>query len=217
MPTRSRDDAGIVVPLRSFTSGKARLAPVLSEAEREALARSMADCVVDAADGRPVVVVSSAAEVVAWARTRRLDVVDDPGSLDAAARAGRAWAAQLGLARYAVVHADLPLARTLDPVVSDGAAAIAVIVPDHRDDGTPVLSLPTATPFSFAYGPESAARHAEEARRVSLTVRIVHDAELGFDVDLASDLTALREIRLREIRLREIRLRAEAAGRTPAP
>jgi 2-phospho-L-lactate guanylyltransferase len=210
MPSRSRDDAGIVVPLRSFTSGKARLAPVLSEPEREALARSMADCVVDAADGRPVVIVSSAAEVVAWARARNLDIVDDPGSLDAAARAGQVWAAGLGLPRYAVVHADLPLARTLDPVVSDGGAPIAVIVPDHRDDGTPVLSLPTATPFSFAYGPESAARHAEEARRRSLTVRIVRDAELGFDVDFASDLTTLRDLRgLRD-------LRAEAVERGPS-
>jgi 2-phospho-L-lactate guanylyltransferase len=206
MTSRSRDDAGIVVPLRSFTSGKARLAPVLSASERAALARSMADGVVDAAGGRPIVIVSSAAEVVAWARVRHLDVIDDPGSLDAAARAGRTWAADLGLLRYAVVHADLPLARTLDPVVSDGDAPIAVIVPDHRDDGTPVLSLPTATPFSFAYGPESAARHAEEARRRSLTVRIARDAELGFDVDFASDLTTLRGLR---------DLRAEAVRRGP--
>jgi 2-phospho-L-lactate/phosphoenolpyruvate guanylyltransferase len=200
MPSRSRDDAGIVVPLRSFTSGKARLAPVLAGPEREALARSMADAVVDAAYGRPVVVVSSADEVVTWARARGLDVVDDPGSLDAAARAGQVWAATRGLPRYAVVHADLPLARTLDAIVSDGAAGIAVIVPDHRDDGTPVLSLPTATPFSFAYGPDSAARHVEEARRRSLTVRIVHDAELGFDVDFATDLTALRELQAEAVR-----------------
>ena len=160
----------------------------------------MADGVVDAVDGRPVVIVSSADEVVAWARARGLDVVDDPGSLDAAARAGQVWAAARGLPRYAIVHADLPLARTLDGVVSDGAASIAVIVPDHRDDGTPVLSLPTAAPFSFAYGPDSAARHADEARRRSLTVRIVHDAELGFDVDFATDLSTLRALRAEAVR-----------------
>ena len=191
MPSRSHNDAGIVIPLRSFTLGKARLAAVLSEAEREALARSMAECVVNAADDRPVVVVSSAPEVVAWARERDCDVVDDPGSLDASAAAGREWAVARGLPRYAVVHADLPLAESLDAVVSDGADLVAVIVPDHRDDGTPVLSLPTSVPFTFAYGPDSAARHADEARRRSLVVRIVRDAALGFDVDLAADLTAL--------------------------
>ena len=195
MPSRSQDDAGIVVPLRSFTLGKARLAAALSEHRRETLARSMAECVVKAAGGRPVVVVSSAAEVVAWAREREHDVVDDPGSLDAAARAGRDWAIGRALSRYAIVHADLPLARSLDAVVSDGDAPVAVIVPDHRNDGTPVLSLPTRVPFTFAYGPDSAARHADEARRRSLTVRILRDAELAFDVDVAADLEALDRLR----------------------
>jgi 2-phospho-L-lactate guanylyltransferase len=195
MPSRSQPDAGIVVPLRSFTLGKARLAEVLSARQREALARSMAECVVNAAASRPVVVVSSATEVVAWARDHGCDVVDDPGSLDAAAAAGQLWARDRGLARYAVVHADLPLARSLDAVVGDGDTPVAVIVPDHRDDGTPVISLPTEVSFTFAYGPGSAARHVEEARRRSLTVRIVRDQALGFDVDLAADLTALDALR----------------------
>lgn len=191
MPSRSQPDAGIVVPVRSFTLGKARLAEVLSESERAALARTMAECVVNAAAPRPVVIVSSATEVVAWARDQGCDVIDDPGSLDAAATAGRAWALDRGLARYAVVHADLPLARSLDAVAGDGDAPVAVIVPDHRDDGTPVLALPTAVEFTFAYGPGSAARHADEARRRALTVRIVHDPALAFDVDVAADLRAL--------------------------
>jgi 2-phospho-L-lactate/phosphoenolpyruvate guanylyltransferase len=191
MPSRSQPDAGIVVPLRSFTLGKARLAEVLSETDREVLARSMAESVVNAAAARPVVIVSSATEVVAWARDHGCSVIDDPGSLDAAAAAGRLWALDRGLARYAVVHADLPLARSLDAVVGDGDAPVAVIVPDHRDDGTPVISLPTAVEFSFAYGPGSAARHADEARGRSLTVRIVRDPALAFDVDLPADLAAL--------------------------
>ena len=191
MPSRSRDDAGIVVPLRSFTLGKARLASVLSESERDTLARSMAECVVRAAADFPIVIVSSAPEVVVWARDLGLDVVDDPGSLDGAAAAGRRWAQERTLPRYAVVHADLPLADSLEPVVADGADPVAIIVPDHRDDGTPVLSLPTATPFTFAYGPNSAERHADEARRRSLTVRVVRDAALGFDIDIAADLDAL--------------------------
>ncbi len=195
MPSRSRDDAGIVVPLRSFTLGKVRLAEVLSEAEREHLARTMAECVVAAAGDRPVAIVSSAPEVVEWADNRRFDVVADPGSLDGAAAAGRAWATGRGLDRYAIVHADLPLAESLDAVLDDGGEPVAVIVPDHRDDGTPVLSLPTATPFTFRYGPDSASRHAEEAGRRSLTVRIVRDAALGFDIDLAADLTALAALR----------------------
>jgi 2-phospho-L-lactate guanylyltransferase len=178
---------------------KARLADVLSEAEREALARSMAERVVRAAASRPVAVVTSAPEVVAFAGEHGCSVLADPGSLDGAAAAGRAWAAERGLTRYAIVHGDLPFARSFDAVL-DGAGRDAVIVPDHRDDGTPVISLPTDVPFEFAYGPGSAARHAEEAHRRGLTVRIVHDDELGFDVDLADDLAAFESRRRAHVR-----------------
>jgi 2-phospho-L-lactate guanylyltransferase len=178
---------------------KARLADVLSEADREALARSMAERVVRAAVPRPVAIVTSAPEVIAFARDHGCDVIDDPGSLDAAAAAGRLWAAERDLARYAIVHGDLPFARSFDGIIADAGAAIAVIVPDHRDDGTPAISLPTEVPFAFAYGPGSAARHAQEARRAGLSVRIVRDDEIGFDVDLADDLTALENRRRAQV------------------
>src|SRR5262249_42742852 len=87
MTRRSRDEAGIVVPLRSFTMAKARLADVLSDAEREALAREMAEQVVRAAASRRVAVVTSAPEVVAFANQHGCDILADPGSLDAAAAA----------------------------------------------------------------------------------------------------------------------------------
>src|SRR5215475_4611748 len=89
----------IAIPLRSFALGKARLAEVLTETERVALARTMADRVADAARPYPTVVVTSAPEVQAWAAARELTVVDDPGSLDAAAAAGRDWARGLGAPR----------------------------------------------------------------------------------------------------------------------
>jgi 2-phospho-L-lactate/phosphoenolpyruvate guanylyltransferase len=192
---RAGDSAGIVVPLRSFAHGKARLAAVLDEAARAALARTMAEAVVVAAGARPVVVVSSASDVVAWALARELAVIDDPGSLDAAADDGRAWVRARGLARVVVVHADLPLASSLDAVAGDGATPLAIVVPDHRDDGTPVLSLPTDAPFAFSYGPGSAARHVDEARRRGLDVRVLRDPALGFDVDIEDDLQLLDALR----------------------
>jgi 2-phospho-L-lactate guanylyltransferase len=151
----------------------------------------MAERVIGAAGTRPVVVVSSAPDVVAWALERELAVIDDPGSLDAAADEGRTWVRARGLARVVVVHADLPLASSLDAVAGDGVSHVAVIVPDHRDDGTPVLSLPAAVPFAFSYGPGSAARHIEEARRRALDVRVLRDPALGFDVDIEDDLHLL--------------------------
>jgi 2-phospho-L-lactate guanylyltransferase len=136
-------------------------------------------------------VVSSAPEVKAWAADLDLEVVHDPGSLDDAAAYGRHLLVARGHARVVVAHADLPLARTLAPVCTDGRRPIAVVVPCHRDDGTPVLSLPSGTPFRFAYGPGSFRRHLEEARRRGLGVRVVRDPALCRDLDEPDDLRLL--------------------------
>ena len=190
---RLSNTAGVVVPLRSFALGKARLADALDDDTRRAFTRTMADRVVAAAGGRPTVIVSSAADVVDWARASGLAQIDDPGTLDGAARAGRDWVRARNLARVVVMHADLPLASTLDGIADDAGAPIAVLVPDHHDDGNPVLAIPSAADFAFAYGPGSCARHVAEAERCGLRVRLVRDRALGFDVDDAADLAALAD------------------------
>jgi len=183
--------AGVVVPLRSFAYGKARLADTLDDDTRRAFTRTMAERVVAAAGSRPVVIVSSAPEVISWARALGVAQVNDPGTLDLAADAGRAWVREQRLVRLIVMHADLPLATSIDGVAGDGAQRVAVIVPDHHDDGNPVLAIPSAADFRFAYGPGSCARHIAEAGRCGLKVRLVEDRALGFDVDDASDFDAL--------------------------
>jgi 2-phospho-L-lactate guanylyltransferase len=185
------EDTGIAIPLRSFVDANTRLSGALDADARASYAREMATRVVAAAGPHPVAVVTSAPEVVAWAAALGCDVVADPGSLDRAAAAGRDWARGRGCTRVVVAHADLPLAASFDAVTGVDAAAVAVIVPDRHDDGTPVLSLPVDAPFAFAYGPGSAARHAAEARRIGLRVRIVRDANLAFDIDTEADLDAL--------------------------
>jgi 2-phospho-L-lactate guanylyltransferase len=151
----------------------------------------MAERVVEAAGDLPVAVVTSGPEVEAWARDLGLELVADPGSLDGAAAAGVEWANSLGLGRVILAHADLPLARSLTALTGDASRPVVAVVPCHRDDGTPVLSVPTASPFTFAYGPGSFRRHAAEARRRGLGFRVIRDLTLGFDVDDPDDLVGL--------------------------
>ncbi len=182
-----------MIPVRAFALGKARLAAELADDQRTALARRLADRVATAAEPMPVVVVTSADDVRAWALGRGLAVVDDPGSLDGAARAGCDHLRAAGCTRAVVAHADLPWARTLAPLAGDGARPIVALVPCHRDDGTPVLSVPTDAPFRFAYGPGSFRRHAAEARRLGFGLRVVRDRALAFDVDVPADLLLLED------------------------
>jgi 2-phospho-L-lactate guanylyltransferase len=182
-----------VVPIRAFALGKARLAEHLDNDERAALGRRLAELVVGAAQGLDTVVVSSDTEVREWAAGLRLATIEDPGSLDAAAAVGRVWAAAHGHARVVVAHADLPWVRTFAPVLPDGSRPVVVLVPCHRDDGTPVLSVPVDAEFEFAYGTGSFRRHAAEARRRGLGLRVVRDPRLAFDVDVPDDLDHLAE------------------------
>jgi 2-phospho-L-lactate/phosphoenolpyruvate guanylyltransferase len=183
--------AGVVLPIRSFLLGKARLASDLDDAARADLGRRLADRVADAATPYPTVVVTSAPEVRAWAAERHCAVLDDPGSLDAAAQLGYERLGVSGVDRVLIVHADLARARSLERLADDGARPVAALVPCHRDDGTNVLALPAGTGFRFAYGPGSFRRHAAEARRLGLGLRVVRDPDLAFDIDVPEDLAGL--------------------------
>ena len=182
---------GAVIPIRAFALGKARLADALDGAERAALGRRWAETVVQAASPLPVVVVSSDPDVRDWAGDLGCAVLDDPGTLDGAAAAGRDHLRARGCVRAVVAHADLPRARDLARLARDAARPIVALVPCHRDDGTPVLSVPTAADFHFAYGASSFRRHAAEARRLGMGLRVVRDPDLAFDVDVPDDLLAL--------------------------
>jgi 2-phospho-L-lactate/phosphoenolpyruvate guanylyltransferase len=185
--------SGAVIPIRAFALGKARLAASLDSAERAALGRHWAEQVVHAAGVLPIVVVSSDPDVRVWATDLDLDVLDDPGSLDGAATIGRDHLRARGCSRVVVVHADLPRAHDLDHLTRDASQPLVALVPCHRDDGTPVLSVPANADFRFAYGPGSFRRHAAEARRLGLGLRVVRDRDLAFDVDVPDDLVALGE------------------------
>jgi len=187
---------GVVVPIRTFALGNTRLSSALDDAARTALAVRLADRVIAAAGTAPVVVVTSAPEVIAWATIHDAQVIADPGSLNSAATFGVAALAARGCQRAVIAHADLPFVRSFIPVAHDAARPIAVLVPCHRDDGTPVCAVPTtpefpATEFEFAYGPDSFRRHIAAAARAGLAVRVVREPSFAFDVDTVDDLAEL--------------------------
>ena len=186
-----RNPFGVVVPIRTFALGNTRLSSALDDAARTALAVRLADRVIAAAGTAPVVVVTSAPEVVTWATTHDAQVIADPGSLNAAAAAGVAALAARDCRRAVIAHADLPFVRSFQPVAHDADRPIAVLVPCHRDDGTPVCAIPTDAEFEFAYGPDSFRHHIAAAARAGLAVRVVRDPTLAFDVDTVDDLTEL--------------------------
>jgi 2-phospho-L-lactate guanylyltransferase len=179
----------VLVPVKGFGEAKVRLAPALPGAERAALARRMAEHVLDAARPLPTAVVCDDREVASWARSRGVLVVWEPGQgLNGAVEAGIDQLARLGVEQVIVAHADLPLATDLAWLAR---FAGVTLVPDRADDGTNVACVPTRSGFRFAYGPGSYARHRAEARRLGLALRVVHEPSLSWDVDVPDDLASL--------------------------
>ena len=178
----------VLVPVKSFAQAKGRLTAALSDTDRRALVRRMAEQVLRAAAPLPVAVVCDDPEVAEWARRHDAIVLWEPGlGLNGAVHSGVAQLAAMGVHRVVVAHADLPLAHDLAGLVGFEGVTL---VPDRRDDGTNVIELPTGAGFGFSYGPGSFSRHRAECRRLGLEVRVLREPSLSYDVDWPSDLPA---------------------------
>ncbi|MFM7046252.1 MAG: 2-phospho-L-lactate guanylyltransferase [Ilumatobacteraceae bacterium] len=186
MPAPAAAAIRVLVPIKSFSRAKARLAGVLTPAQRVGLARHTAQTVVAAAGSIPVHVVCDDREVATWAEAAGADVIWSPGTgLDGAVRNGVAALGTLGAAHVIVAHGDLPCARTFDGVCTPGAVTL---VPDLAGDGTNVASVPVDSDFPFAYGRRSFDRHQRLALDTGLPLVVRRDLLLALDIDTPDDL-----------------------------
>lgn len=177
----------VLVPVKAFADAKARLAPVLSPAERQALARWTAERVVAAAGELPVFVACDDEGVAEWAASHGATVLWHPGvGLNNAVNRSVAELRTLGVDHVVVAHGDLPRPT---PLAAVSTARTLTLVPDSAGDGTNVASLPTDMPFEFAYGAGSFRRHLAAAIEAGLTVQVRRDSLLGIDIDTPADLT----------------------------
>ena len=179
----------VIIPVKSFTIAKGRLADTLHADEREKLARTCAETVVLASRPLPTYVVCNDDSVAQWAIALGANVVTciTPG-LDIAVNAGRTEAIQNGADHIIVAHADLPLAVTFEHVVREGKVTL---VPDRHNDGTNVLAFPAHSAFTTAYGPGSFDNHKRIAQQAGLDCEVINDNMLELDLDTADDLTEL--------------------------
>ena len=176
----------VLMPVKAFRTAKARLAPSLDAPARARLARDMADNVFDAAYPLPVAIVCDDPEVASWATERQATVLWEVGKgLNGAVLAAVKKLAAVGVREVLVAHADLPFATGLSHLSGfDGVT----VVPDRRNDGSNVVCVPAHAGFVFAYGSGSFQRHCEEATRLALPLRIIHEPTLAWDIDTPSDL-----------------------------
>lgn len=181
-----------IIPVKPADQAKLRLAGELSSQRRTALIRQMQAhvfrTVATAGHIARVCVVGepSAPTPEGWS------ILADPGhGLNAAIVAGVAEAKRHKADRAVIVFADLPQLSANDMELLCLAPADTVaIAPDRHGTGTNALSLPipSAKDFTFAFGPDSFARHMAETERLGLPVETIHSLGLSRDVDEPPDL-----------------------------
>lgn len=193
-----------LIPVRSLTSGKSRLAGALEDDQRSDLIGAMLGDVIAAAIGSGVVdrviVISPDEAVLSLAGQLNRELVtlrqepESPG-LVAALDQGRAFATDRGAAAMLILFGDLPLLGTIDVRAMVASVAPVVISPDRHGRGTNALLLRSGQgssdalgQFQFRFGEESFQRHLAEADRLALTAATVVTAGTSLDVDTPADL-----------------------------
>ena len=188
------------MPHRGLAAAKTRLAPVLDDAEREALARRLLVrelSVAHEACGDVVVITpSEALEPLVTAAGARLAHQRGMG-LNAGLEQARREALADGIATLLILHGDLPnlgtddVAALLDAVPQPTGVAIA---PDRAGSGTNGLALEPPDAIAFRFGAGSLAAHRAEAEAAGMPLVEVHRPGLAFDLDTPADLARWIEL-----------------------
>jgi 2-phospho-L-lactate guanylyltransferase len=190
----------IIVPHRGLAAAKTRLAPVLDDGEREALARRLLEQVLrtahEACSDVVVITPSEALEPLVVAAGARL-VVQRGLGLNAGLEQARREAILEGVTTLLVLHGDLPnlttddVAALLDALPKAGGVAIA---PDRAGTGTNGLAMRPPDAIALRFGVGSLAAHVAAAEEAGVALAEVHRPGLAFDLDTPADLARWIEL-----------------------
>jgi 2-phospho-L-lactate guanylyltransferase len=182
----------IALPVKSLDEAKSRLEAILSPLERGALTLAMLEDVMDATQALPgwETWVVSPDEVVLEVAARRgaTPLREEHPSLPQAIQQAEEEAIGGGGDALAVLLPDTPLVtadalaralRTLGPVV---------LAPSDDETGTNLLVRRPPGSIRAHFGPDSYRRHLQEAAEADLPAAVIERPELGFDVDVPSDI-----------------------------
>jgi 2-phospho-L-lactate guanylyltransferase len=189
----------ILVPVKNLSSAKQRLAAVLDQPSRTALAQAMLHDVLDALHswkGRPqVAVVTGDPYAVDLARKYQFEVIpdpDNPGETGAIEMATRV-AVERGAKFTLVIPADIPLVQSweLDDILKHAPAEGSVLVPAAGGRGTNAAFRRPADLFPLRFGNDSFKPHHAAAQATSKPCVVLNLPGIAIDVDNPSDLQHL--------------------------
>jgi 2-phospho-L-lactate guanylyltransferase len=184
-----------LVPVKARHTGKQRLAAALGDEQRARLVRRMLDDVLAALTACAAIDGTLVMSPERDALPAATPLLHDPAvGMNAALDLAIATLQQRGATCVALVAADLPLLSSTEvtQLVAAARSSGMALAPDARGTGTNALCLTLPTGFRCQFGPGSFALHQGEAARHGIAAVALARTGLGFDVDDAADLAALK-------------------------
>lgn len=183
-----------LVPVKARHTGKQRLAAALGDEQRARLVRCMLDDVLAALGACAAIDGTLVMSPERDALPAATPLLHDPAvGMNTALDLAIANLQQRGATCVALVAADLPLLSSAEVTELVAAARTGMaLAADARGTGTNALCLTLPTGFRCQFGPGSFALHLSEAARHGIAAVTLARTGLGFDVDDAADLAALK-------------------------
>jgi len=190
-----------VVPIKTLTAAKQRLASALAAGARQSLAQAMLSDVLASlrrsTQVEAIAVVTADVTVEAVAHDDRVTILRDDrqDGQSAAALIGVRYAVAAGFERVVLLPGDTPLldAGELDHLLGrcESERLAVGIVGDRHGTGTNALVLTPPEALEPSFGPDSLARHREAAAGAGVRFAVVRVPGLEHDVDTPDDLAVL--------------------------
>lgn len=189
----------ILVPIKDTSTAKQRLAAVLDQPARTALAQAMlCDVLSTLRDWNarpPVAVVTSDPYAVKLAREYGFEVIpdpDNPGETGAIEMATRTCV-ERGIESTLVIPADIPLmeAWEVEEILKHAPAEGSVLVPAGDGRGTNAAFRRPANLFPLRFGNDSFKPHHAAAQATRKPCVVLNFAGISVDVDNPEDLQHL--------------------------
>lgn len=194
-------DIWAVVPLKSLTDAKQRLASILDAPARRRLMVAMIRDVLAALQGVPaitgILLVSRDPMAEELAKEFNLECFANPADEDLNSALGAALAdlQQRGVATAIVLPGDLPLIRSADisaMLAKCNRENELLIVADLESDGTNCLIASPPNAITLQFGPGSFDRHGEAAKAAALTLITPSPNDAWLDIDEPADFETLK-------------------------
>jgi 2-phospho-L-lactate guanylyltransferase len=187
-----------IVPVNVLGKSKARLARILTPAQRNQISLSMLSDVLSVLGKvrriRSIVVVSADRGVRSTVKRFHAHFLweGERRGLNKGVRLAVKRAEREEASAVLVIHSDLPLLkrREINSFLRESKRSSVVLTPS-RDGGTNALFLNPPTIIKPAFGPESFRKHIELAKKRKAHYKVVKTSGICFDVDEPRDLKRL--------------------------